>query len=411
VAATGHAAAATPVVAGPTQQQTQGSAREAHYGRCAGMAAEGVPMIGDIGSSTGSGEGIGSHSGTLYSEVLAALRLEHRLGALAAQHIVTVDDLRRLCRADCRELGVKYLRSLLPHATHRALQQYLHPFAAFIQLLGRLSAVRAGMTIGESNRLLSWSGRWADGDTGRGRGGEEVAAAAAVAGADGERLLMQLSRCVDTLEEEVLARAGWVEASLEDIVARKHAAATAAMAASQRGARVAVRTRVGPAQVKKKTATAVRRKRRRKAKAKAQAKAAVLTNALFANAGSARRIGFAIDISGSMGAGTPMGANRLEVVKQHLRTAIAAMEGAFGAAFNIVLFDQECHTPMGTALVPATWAGVKVAENVIEQMQPGGGNGGEAACMLALLRMVRMHNARHTHSAATKLSAHIMVRH
>ena len=101
----------------------------------------------------------------------------------------------------------------------------------------------------------------------------------------------------------------------------------------------------------------------------------------------------------------------MEVVKQHLRTAIAAMEGAFGAAFNIVLFDQECHTPMGTALVPATWAGSKVAENVIEQMQPGGGNGGEAACMLALLKMVRMHNARHTHSAATKLSAHIMVRH
>ena len=79
---------------------------------------------------------------------------------------------------------------------------------------------------------------------------------------------------------------------------------------------------------------------------------------------------------------------RARQVKRHLRGAISSMEGAFNAAFNIVQFDSECHTPMGHhALVPATWAGCKSAKAVVDDMQPGGGNGGEAACLLTLLKM------------------------
>ena len=79
--------------------------------------------------------------------------------------------------------------------------------------------------------------------------------------------------------------------------------------------------------------------------------------------------------------------NRLDVVKQHLKSFIASMEGSFNAAFSIVLFDSECHMPMGPSLTPATWTGVKKAEACIEAMQPGGANGGEAACLHALLKM------------------------
>ena len=89
---------------------------------------------------------------------------------------------------------------------------------------------------------------------------------------------------------------------------------------------VRVRARIGPARAQTKTQQKTQKRKRAKKKAKAQAKAkpAVLTNVLFANAGSARRIGFAIDISGSMGAGTDLGMNRLDVVSlNHICSALA----------------------------------------------------------------------------------------
>ena len=45
---------------------------------------------------------------------------------------------------------------------------------------------------------------------------------------------------------------------------------------------------------------------------------AVLENPLFAYAGRARKIAFAIDVSGSMLITCPFGTNRMEVVKEHL---------------------------------------------------------------------------------------------
>ena len=63
---------------------------------------------------------------------------------------------------------------------------------------------------------------------------------------------------------------------------------------------------------------------------------AVLVNPLFANAGSARRIGFAIDVSGSMRSSTQSGGTRIDVVKRHLASALRSMSGAPGAAFGII---------------------------------------------------------------------------
>eukprot|EP01052_Picozoa_sp_SAG31_P055575 SAG31_NODE_15422_length_756_cov_0.931507_1_plen_104_part_01 len=82
-----------------------------------------------------------------------------------------------------------------------------------------------------------------------------------------------------------------------------------------------------------------------------------------------------------------MGCDRMEVVKRHLKEMLSAMEGIRGAAFGIALFDQECHLPLGTELTPASWTGVKNGLRVVEALQPGGGNGGEAACMNALAAM------------------------
>ena len=185
--------------------------------------------------------------------------------------------------------------------------------------------------------------------------------------------MVRLAARIGELEQDVAEREEWVAASLSAEEMKRRAEA----ARRRRGPeRINVRTRVAPAQVKTKAKQQARKRKKKRAKAQPKAKVAVLANALFANAGTARRIGFAIDISGSMGApGFGAGQNRLDVVKEHLKGAIGSME------------DTNCHTPMGDSLTPATWTGVKKAEACINEMQPGGGNGGEAACMRALLKM------------------------
>ena len=62
---------------------------------------------------------------------------------------------------------------------------------------------------------------------------------------------------------------------------------------------------------------ALTRKKKKKKKPLQQ----MLLSALFEGAGMARRIAFAIDISGSMSG------ERIDVVKKHLRTALRSMQG------------------------------------------------------------------------------------
>ena len=261
------------------------------------------------------------------------------------------------------------------HAESLATESILCP--SDLTLLSKQDCQELGLSLGERNRLLHWAERERERGGGRqgGRGAGEPPDQAAAA----------LAARVQILAEQVAEREGWIAASLD--AAEMARRAEEARRRRSRQTPVNVRTRVAPAQVKARAKQEARARKKRKVKAAAKPAVAVLANALFANAGSARRVGFAIDISGSMQAGAFGGMNRLDVVKKHLQSAIASMEGAFNAAFSIVLFDTECHTPMGSSLTPSNWTGVKKAEECIKEMQPGGGNGGEAACMRALLKM------------------------
>jgi hypothetical protein len=270
-----------------------------------------------------------------FAELLQRLGLLRHADALASESIVGPSDLALLSKQDCQELG---------------------------------------LSLGERNRVLHWAERRYQQSGGAAALSEPPHDAAAA-----------LAARVQVLAEEVAERESWIAQSLDAAEMAKRA--EEARRRRSRRAPVNVRTRVAPAQVKARAKQEARKRKKRKVKAAAKPAVAVLANALFANAGSARRVGFAIDISGSMHAGAFAEMNRLDVVKKHLKSAITSMEGAFNAAFSIVLFDTECHTPMGSSLTPANWTGVKKAEECIKDMQPGGGNGGEAACMRALLKM------------------------
>ena len=267
------------------------------------------------------------------------------------------------------EPGAAALLEQLGIARHAAaLASHSITSAADLQLLSKEDCRELGLSLGERNRVAAWA-----------------AAQRPRPAGPSEEEVVRLAARIGELEQDVAEREEWVAASLSAEEMKRRAEA----ARRRRGPeRINVRTRVAPAQVKTKAKQQARKRKKKRAKAQPKAKVAVLANALFANAGTARRIGFAIDISGSMGApGFGAGQNRLDVVKEHLKGAIGSMEGAFNAAFSIVLFDTNCHTPMGDSLTPATWTGVKKAEACINEMQPGGGNGGEAACMRALLKM------------------------
>jgi hypothetical protein len=115
----------------------------------------------------------------------------------------------------------------------------------------------------------------------------------------------------------------------------------------------------------------------------------LLVNALFANAGNARKIAFVIDISGSMSQDEPSfgGMTRMQVVSQHLAQAIKSMEGAEGAAFGIALFNHGGHLPLGPSLVPATASGVTHGIRAAMALRADGGNGGEAEGLNMCLSM------------------------
>jgi hypothetical protein len=112
-------------------------------------------------------------------------------------------------------------------------------------------------------------------------------------------------------------------------------------------------------------------------------------SALFANAGNARKIAFAIDISGSMGhpEGSFGGMTRMDVVKAQMVESIKSMENAPYASFGIVSFNQSAHTLLGGQLLTATPANVARGVAAVQTLQAGGGNGGEAACLNACLAM------------------------
>ena len=129
-------------------------------------------------------------------------------------------------------------------------------------------------------------------------------------------------------------------------------------------------------------------KKKEKKKKKKKKKQQVLYNALFANAGGARRIAFAIDLSGSMDAAAFGGMSRIDVVKKHLSQAIQSLQGVKDAAFGITTFTSTAEAPLGTALIPATPEGVTMGLNCIENMlNASGGNGGEPACLNLCLGM------------------------
>ena len=102
---------------------------------------------------------------------------------------------------------------------------------------------------------------------------------------------------------------------------------------------------------------------------------AVLTNSLFANAGSARRIGFAIDISGSMSSSTDSGQTRIAVVKRHLASSLRSMAGAPGAAFGISCFDSSVTLPLGPKLLSATRPLVAKGLTAVAGITARGSNG------------------------------------
>lgn len=153
-------------------------------------------------------------------------------------------------------------------------------------------------------------------------------------------------------------------------------------------AQVRVRTRINQKTEDEKEEK-VKKSSKKKRKKKGKKRGTVLVNALFAGAASARRIAFAIDISGSMSAAEPSfgGMSRIDVVKNHMRSALRCLEGVRKGAFGIALFDSMCHLPCGPGLIPATSSGVSIGIAAIDAMVANGGNGGESACLNACLAM------------------------
>ena len=88
-----------------------------------------------------------------------------------------------------------------------------------------------------------------------------------------------------------------------------------------------------------------------------------------------------------MRATTQSGKTRIDVVKQHLTSALRSMSGAPGAEFGLALFHSSCQLPLGDKLLKATKSGVSTGLSAVSGLRAQGGNGGEAACLNALLRM------------------------
>ena len=74
---------------------------------------------------------------------------------------------------------------------------------------------------------------------------------------------------------------------------------------------------------------------------------AVMENPLFAYAGRARKIAFAIDISGSMLIASPFGSNRMEVVSAHAIWRLRVIRSCFSSDRLLAIAGQgaprRCH--------------------------------------------------------------------
>lgn len=254
-------------------------------------APEGVPLL-PLDLPESQNEETGAQE-VLYSfsDVLSQLRIDHHAATLQEESIETLEDLQALTEANMESLGFK---------------------------------------IGERNRLLKWSAS---------KQSESVQADVA-----------QLRREVAGLSKLLVEHGMLVEDEARRIEAerRQKEAEEAARRRDQHrrsgGAGGAVG---GTGQAKVKVKVAVN------SKVEEKQVEAVLENPLFAYAGRARKIAFAIDVSGSMLVESSFGGTRMEVVKEHLATALQSMEGNPGAGFGLVTFDQSHHMPLGEALWPA----------------------------------------------------------
>lgn len=75
------------------------------------------------------------------------------------------------------------------------------------------------------------------------------------------------------------------------------------------------------------------------------------------------------------------------MVKRHLAGALRCMSGAPGAAFGIALFDTGVKLPLGDRLLDANKSLIARGLTAVSGVKATGGNGGEAACLRALLKM------------------------
>ena len=107
---------------------------------------------------------------------------------------------------------------------------------------------------------------------------------------------------------------------------------------------------------------------------------------LFGNMGGARKICFAVDLSGSMSHKDDGRTTRNAVVIQHLCLALDAMNSP-GREFCIGTFTGSAELPLGNKLLPCTNETINRAKRVVRTFSPHGGNGAEAACLQNLLRM------------------------
>jgi SpoVK/Ycf46/Vps4 family AAA+-type ATPase len=260
-----------------------------------------------------------------FPEVLAALRIEHHTAALQEESIETLEDLAALTEGNLESLGLK---------------------------------------IGERNRVLMWSAS---------KQSESV-----------EAEVVQLRREVGGLRELLVEHGMRVEDEgrrIADAQRRKKAEEEAARRDQHRrgggGGRGGAAGGVGKAKVKVAAKTKVAEKQQE----------AVLENPLFAYAGRARKIAFAIDVSGSMLVASPFGGSRMEVVKEHLATALQSMEGNAGAAFGLVTFDQTHHTPLGDSLWPAEPENVSKGLSAVQEIVSVRAAGCAPFCRTQLCRL------------------------
>ena len=107
---------------------------------------------------------------------------------------------------------------------------------------------------------------------------------------------------------------------------------------------------------------------------------------LFGNMGSAKKVCFAVDLSGSMGSGVGGGHTRLSVVQQHLCLALDSLNSP-GCEFGIATFTSRALLPIGNVLIPSSNQSVAAAKTIIKSFRASGNNGGEAACLQHLLAM------------------------